>query len=255
MTAIALVKPRYHVSFATVVVAALLFADPIDVSLWWRLAALCLSFNVLLYSGIYIFNDIADRTADARHPIKRMRPIASGRLAVATAAALATTMCAAGTAFAAILFPPPILGCYAAIVALNAAYSGGGRDTRFLDIALNSAPHAVRFLMGTLLAGRVPPPGHLAAWCCLAVGVSCVRRLVEKEAGGEPARPVLKHYSSAGLALAADLGVLVIVMLWVLDGGTSPGFYALVMPAYLLLVVAARRVPAAQFGFARLWLR
>ena len=254
-TLLALLKPRYHASFVTVAVAALLFAEAPDLTLALRLAVLYVSFNVLLYGGIYTFNDIADRVADARHPVKRLRPIASGRLGVRTAAVIGAALCAAGVAAGALLLPLAILACYGAILALNAAYSCGGRGLRVLDVALNAAPHAVRFLMGALLAGRVPPPGHLAAWFCLAVGISCVRRLVEKEAGGDAARPVLRGYSASGLALAADLGFAAILVLWAADAMASPGFYAIVIPAYLLLVVSARRVPVAHVGLERLWLR
>jgi hypothetical protein len=109
--------------------------------------------------------------------------------------------------------------------------------------------------MGSLLVNRVPRPGHLVAWFCLAAGVSCIRRLVEKEAGGDAARPALRTYSAAGLALAADIGLSAILILWVTDGRDSAGFYAIVIPTYLLLVVSARRVPVARFGFERLWLR
>ncbi len=74
MPLLALIKPRYHLSFVTVAVAALLFADPVDITaaekLWW----LYISFNVLLYGGIYTFNDIADRQEDAHHAVKRLRP-------------------------------------------------------------------------------------------------------------------------------------------------------------------------------------
>ena len=254
-TFVALLKPRYHVSFLAVVVGALLFAERPDAALAARLAALYVSFNVLLYGGLYTFNDIADREADARHPLKRTRPIPSGRLSVRCAVVIGASMSVSGVALGAVVFPAPILGCYGAIVALNAAYSCGGRGMRVLDVALNSAPHAVRFLMGALAAGRVPPPEHLAAWCCLAAGISCVRRLVEKEAGGEDARPVLRHYSAAGLAMAADVGLIVMLALSAADALASPGFYAIVIPAYVLLVVSARRVPAGLFGLRRLWLR
>ena len=254
-TLITLTKPRYHASFATVVVAALLFAPALDASVLARLAALYVSFNVLLYGGIYTFNDIADRDADARHPLKRLRPVASGRLGVGAATRLACALTAAGIASAVWWFSAPVLACYAAIVVLNAAYSFGGRDRRVLDVALNSMPHAVRFAMGVLLVQRTPPLAHVIAWFCLAIGISCVRRLIEKESGGEAARPVLRRYSSAGLAFAADAGIVPVLWLAIANGSQSPGFFAIVVPAYLLLVISARRTSVAHGGFERLWLR
>ena len=252
---VALIKPRYHASFVTVAVGALLFAEPPTAALAWRLAALYLSFTVLFYGGIYTLNDLTDRLEDARHSVKRFRPIASGRLGVRAAATIAAALCGLGLALAVAIFPPPVLACYAAIVVLNAAYSSGGRSMFVLDVALNAAPHAVRFLMGALLVDRVPPFGHLVAWFCLAAGIACIRRLVEKEAGGDAARPVLRRYSATGLALAGDAGFMVILALAAVNGASSPGFYAIAVPAYLLLVVSARRVPAAHVGFERLWLR
>ena len=250
-----LIKPRYHASFLTVVIAALLFAPRIDAALLASLAVLYLSFNVLLYGGIYTFNDIADRAADASHPNKRTRPVASGRLSVARAAAIGGALCAGGIAIAVMLYPPRILACFAAIAVLNAAYSLGGRDTRVVDVALNSMPHAVRFMMGVLLVERTPPMAHVLAWVCLAAGISCVRRLIEKESDGEASRPVLRGYSAAGLSRAADLGFLPTALCALVDAGNSAGFYAIVLPAYLLIVISARRVPVSLGGLERLWLR
>ncbi len=120
-TGLALIKPRYHLSFAGVALGAVLFARDPDLTLALRLAALYLSFNVLLYGGIYTFNDIADRAADAAHQMKRRRPIASGRLSVRRAAAISVSMITAGLLSGVWLFPGPIVLIYAAVLALNAA--------------------------------------------------------------------------------------------------------------------------------------
>src|SRR5688500_2756094 len=45
-----------------------------------------LALFCLLASGIYVLNDIVDRVADRSHPVKRNRPIASGRISPRTAA-------------------------------------------------------------------------------------------------------------------------------------------------------------------------
>lgn len=254
---LSLAKPRYHLSYVAVIAAALLFGPAADDVLVARLTALFISFSMLFYSGIYIFNDIADARADAAHPGKRKRPIPAGRISARNAAMAAAALVTAGLLTAALLFPPPIVGAYLVALALNVAYSAGGRNLPYLDIALNSAPHAVRFLIGVLMVGRTPPVGHLVAWFCVAGGVACIRRLVELESGSVGNRPVLSHYSPRGLALAVDSGFLMILGLCALDGLQSPGFYLIAISAYLclFLVLAARRYALAQDGGAWLWLR
>ena len=253
--ALSLLKPRYHLSYATVVAAALLFARAPDGMLGARLIALYLVFNVLLYGGIYIFNDVADARADAAHRHKRCRPIPSGQLSMRTAVVSAVALMASGLLAIALLFPPSVAIASCATLVLNATYSGGGRNVPYLDVVLNGAPHAVRFLIGALLVGQTPSAGHLVAWFCLAAGIASVRRLVELEAGGQANRPVLRHYSARGLSLAADLGILTILALCILDGFQSPGFYVIVVTAYVLFVLGARRSPVAHGRLAWLWLR
>jgi decaprenyl-phosphate phosphoribosyltransferase len=252
---LSLAKPRYHLSYAAVIAAALLFAWPFDRLVAVRLAALFVSFNVLFYSGIYIFNDVADAGADAAHPRKRDRPIPAGRISIGHAVTAGTALILAGFSSAALFFSPSVVGAYVAALALNAAYSGGGRNVPYLDVALNSAPHAVRFLMGALIVNRVPPFQHLIAWFCLAAGVACVRRLVELEAGGAGSRPVLRHYSERGLSAAADAGFLLMVGLGALDRLQSPGFYAIAITAYLIGVLVVRRSDHLQRSLSWLWLR
>ena len=48
----------------------------------------------LLASGVYILNDVLDREADARHPEKRLRPIAAGKIAPPAALLLAAALAA-----------------------------------------------------------------------------------------------------------------------------------------------------------------
>ncbi|MBU1069211.1 UbiA family prenyltransferase, partial [Myxococcota bacterium] len=56
-----------------------LFSDRFAAALWMTLA-----FG-LASSAVYFFNDLRDRPMDRLHPVKRLRPIAAGRLSPATA--------------------------------------------------------------------------------------------------------------------------------------------------------------------------
>ena len=57
-----------------------------DLHAWGEVLMAFASF-CLAASSIYLLNDIVDREEEARHPKKRLRPIASGRLPLAAAPA------------------------------------------------------------------------------------------------------------------------------------------------------------------------
>src|SRR4051794_12055610 len=67
-----------------------------------RDTAIALVAFVLASAGTYIFNDVADREADRRHPTKRRRPIAAGEVPVGVALAAAVVVLVASCAVAAL---------------------------------------------------------------------------------------------------------------------------------------------------------
>jgi len=56
-----------------------------------RLALASAAFLIfcVLSGCVYLINDVSDREADRQHPLKRLRPIASGALGAGTALAWA----------------------------------------------------------------------------------------------------------------------------------------------------------------------
>lgn len=105
---------------------------------------LCLSS-----SFIYIMNDIRDRERDKLHPVKKERPIASGRIpvrkAVATEVALflgiSGMLLLGGMGVAAI-------GCCCAYVFINLLYSFWGKDIPVIDVAFLGSGYLIRVLFG-----------------------------------------------------------------------------------------------------------
>src|SRR5262249_1651848 len=106
------------------VFAGVLFTGPPFQALsLWR-AALAFGFFSAGASAVYIHNDIADWASDRRHPVKRNRPIAAGRvtLRAARAAQAVLLLVACGSV---LVLPMRFAWLLAAYVALNVAYSGG----------------------------------------------------------------------------------------------------------------------------------
>jgi 4-hydroxybenzoate polyprenyltransferase len=92
----------------------------------WGTALLAFATFCLAASSIYLLNDIVDRDDDARHPKKRHRPIAAGRLGVGAARTQLVAQVVAAFGIAALV---PAYGSLpfaiwpAAYLALNLAYS------------------------------------------------------------------------------------------------------------------------------------
>lgn len=250
-----LFKFRYHLSYASVILGALIFADPRSIDLAGPLAALYLCFNVLLYGGIYTLNDVADLESDRRHPAKSRRPIASGQISVRAALVFAAVTIALGLAAAVTVFGERMAWTFAAFLALNAAYSLVARNVAVLDLVGNSATHPLRFFMGVSLVGREAPAGHLAVIFAMALGLSSLRRLIEMDAGGWRARVTLCRYTRPHLVAVAVAALVAIVALCVRDGLASPGFYIAVLPTYVVLLFGGLASRRARRLLAALWIR
>lgn len=254
MTAwLTLIKFRYHVTFASVVCGALLFAERIDSGLAAWLLLLYGSFNVLLYGGIYTWNDIADRAADAEHPLKRRRPIAAGTVPLAAAIVYASALILAGLIMAAILFSREVFACFVAALVFNGLYSACGRNVRYLDVVLNAVTHPTRFLMGALLVGRVPPLSHLVALLLLAVALSCLRRVVERDAPGWEARETLRSYSPGELPCIAVGCLVMLVAQAVVRAGEAPGFYAILVSTAAIVAVGGWLASPLRSSLRTVW--
>jgi 4-hydroxybenzoate polyprenyltransferase len=168
-----------------------------------RAAALALAtFAVFCaMSGVvYLINDVADRERDRRHPAKRERPIAVGRLPVGMAAAAAVVLLAAGLA-AGLAIGTPVALAAMAYVALLSAYSASLKHVVIVDVLVVAGGFVLRAAAGAL-AIAVEISGWLLICTILAALFLAVgKRRHEYLTLGEQAaqhRPVLAQYD-AGL--------------------------------------------------------
>ncbi|MFD5157557.1 decaprenyl-phosphate phosphoribosyltransferase [Streptomyces hawaiiensis] len=150
----------------------------------------------LAASAVYMINDIADRERDRLHPVKRARPIASGRVPVPLAVALAAVLTAALAALAA-LGPWKLAWPVAVYLVLNVLYSHRLKHIALVDVFVVAAGFALRVILGSL-AGGIP----LSVWLVLSVYAASVmislgkrRHELDLGAVADRHRPTLEGYS------------------------------------------------------------
>jgi 4-hydroxybenzoate polyprenyltransferase len=116
-----------------IVFAALLFGQRLLELRSLLYATAAFAIFCALSGVVYLINDVADRDADRRHPVKMHRPIASGALPVGTA--LAAALVLGVTALAGAFFLRPLFGVVAAIyLGLLALYSGPLKHIVIIDV-------------------------------------------------------------------------------------------------------------------------
>ena len=104
----------------------------------------------LISSAVYLFNDIADLEADRNHPEKKFRPIASGKLpvGVATAVALLLTVIALPLGY---LLSPVFALILTAYLLINLLYSRWLKHVPILDVMIISSGFVLRVAAGVAL--------------------------------------------------------------------------------------------------------
>jgi 4-hydroxybenzoate polyprenyltransferase len=170
--AVLLMRPRQWVKNAFVFAPAFFTPSVMSAATVWSVVWVFVCF-CCISSGVYCFNDLRDRESDKLHPKKRLRPLASGRVSVGMAAALATVLLAGGFALAWLLVPQaaPVMLLY---VVVNAAYSLLLKNIAIVDVLVISLGFVLRVHAGAAVIGVVATPwiqicaGLLALFIALA---------------------------------------------------------------------------------------
>lgn len=129
------------------VFAALLFTkgyqDPAQI----QLALLAFAVMCMVSSSTYIFNDLADVERDRKHPIKKLRPIASGKVPKIAALVLAVLLLGGGVALASTIGTRigVIIGVY---MFLQGVYNLGLKRVPVTDVFLLSIGFVLRAALG-----------------------------------------------------------------------------------------------------------
>ena len=160
-----------------------------------RVALAAIAFCALS-AAVYLFNDLLDRNADRNHPIKRLRPLASGRVTAAVAVASMILGVAIGLGLLA-LAGGLLAGIGLLYLVLNAGYSLGLKRLVILDVLLVGSGYVIRTVVGALVIGVIPSPWLYATTGAAALFIVLGKRFAEVRLAGdhpESQRPVLGQY-------------------------------------------------------------
>lgn len=156
-------------------------------------------------SSIYLINDLIDLPSDRRHPRKRERPLASGRLPILRAIAAIPLLWGIAS-LCALALPAGCGALMALYVVAMLAYSLRLKDLRYVDAAVLGGGYTLRAWVGTWAIGLAVDP-WLAAWCLPTFfGLALLKRQAELAASA--AHPGAAHGRAYRLADARPLGAI-----------------------------------------------
>jgi 4-hydroxybenzoate polyprenyltransferase len=207
-------------------------------------------------SGAYVLNDVLDRDRDRSHPKKRLRPVASGRVPVPAAVALAVLLLAGGLV-AGLLVARRVELCLALYAANALAYSRVLKHSAIVDVMSIAFGFVVRLVAGVFAVDALPTAWIVLCTFFLATFLGFAKRRAELAAlgGGERGqRPVLRKYTVPYLdALLAQSAVMAIMSfaLFTVTSGKNPTllvtlpivFYAVMHYKRLVLVLDGGEEP------------
>ncbi len=119
------------------------------------LTVLCFIIFSLAASAVYCLNDILDRKADALHPVKCKRPIASGAVSV-SAGWIACGACALLAVGLTLWQIPDLKWLLLGYMVLNIAYSLWLKHISLVDMLVVASFYVMRVLAGAITGNIVP---------------------------------------------------------------------------------------------------
>ncbi len=186
------------------VLAPVVFAKEIFAPLLLMQAAAAFGIFCLLAGAVYAINDLADVEADRIHPVKRFRPIASGRVPEAWARPLIIFLVVVSLSGAKFL-GVPFLIVAAAYFLQNVAYSFKLKHVAYVDVSSIAAGFVLRVLAGGFATGIGISNYLLLCTALLALFLGFGKRRHELTSARNQAaaqRLALESYTKRGLDLA-----------------------------------------------------
>lgn len=163
--------------------------------------ALAVLATCLVASSNYVLNEVLDGPSDRRHPIKRTRPMASGRVVPRLAYAEWLGLAIAGLALGLRINLPFTLAAFW-LWMMGTLYNVPPVRTKelpYLDVLTESINNPIRLLLGwfAVIDYRIPPVSLLIAYWALGAFFMSTKRLAELRTIGDRQRAAAYRRSFA----------------------------------------------------------
>jgi decaprenyl-phosphate phosphoribosyltransferase len=183
----------------------------------------------LLAGAVYTMNDLVDVEADRVHPVKRKRPIASGRVPVPLAKAMVAVLLV--VAFGGALLGPWEFAAVAAVYFVqNVAYSFKLKKIPYVDVGLIALGFVLRVLAGGYAIQTSVSWYMIACTALLALFLGFGKRRHEMAgANAGKQRKALEGYSPRALTVAlalTGLSSVGVYLAYTLDEKTTALFHS-----------------------------
>ena len=205
-------------------------------------------------SGIYILNDLLDIERDRQHPVKRLRPLPSGRLPASWAIGLMALLFLLCCGLSLVLFYTPSLPdiyasfgganvlfalTVASYIVLNVFYSTRLKHIVLVDVFCIACGFVLRILAGAVVIPVVISPWLYLVTCFLSLFLALSKRrheivLLQGHAGNH--RRILKEYSIPMLDQMITIvvaGTLMAYSVYTIEGTTGHGRLIVTVPFVL----------------------
>jgi 4-hydroxybenzoate polyprenyltransferase len=175
---LALLRPHQWAKNFLVFLPLLLSHQVRDVHRWAGVLTAFVAF-CLAASSVYVFNDWRDVEQDRRHPTKRGRPLASGRLPLAYGPPLSVALLGAAVLVSVLLLPLQFTVILLIYLAASTAYTAYFKSRLLVDVMVLAGLYTLRVLAGGA-AGQAPVSNWMQAFSVfLFVSLAFAKRYTE----------------------------------------------------------------------------
>lgn len=190
-----LMRPKHYIKNFLLFLPVFFSGNFFDIDALFQLGITFVIFS-LLCSCIYILNDYLDREKDRRHPTKKNRPIASGKVSEKSAIILLMILIFVISVLCIVVKINYVVLIYFIIyVLVNIFYSMWGKNKVILDVVLLASGYPLRILIGGAVVRIAISEWMFLTVTCFALYLAIGKRYGElKRISDIESRPVLKKY-------------------------------------------------------------